>query len=188
MDALTHNVESLLSPVYHPICDGIAVEGTRIAARALLQAVREPRDLQARSDMMMASMMGAIAFQKDLGATHSCAHALGTVADMHHGFANAVMIDHVMRFNRDAALPKFHMLAEAVGVAKAAAGESADAFIAWLSELKSALGIPAGLGAAGVHAGQIDRLVEVAFADGCHQTNPRPCSGEDFARIFRAAL
>jgi alcohol dehydrogenase class IV len=138
--------------------------------------------------MMMASMMGAIAFQKDLGATHSCAHALGTVADMHHGFANAVMIDHVMRFNRDAALPKFHMLAEAVGVAKAAAGESADAFIAWLSELKSALGIPAGLGAAGVHAGQIDRLVEVAFADGCHQTNPRPCSGEDFARIFRAAL
>ena len=188
MDALTHNVESLLSPAYHPICDGIAVEGTRIAARALLTAVREPRNLQARADMMMASMMGAIAFQKDLGATHSCAHALGTVADMHHGLANAVMIDHVMRFNRDAALPKFHMLAEAVGVAKATAGDSADAFIAWLADLKSALGIPAGLGAAGVQAGQIDRLVEVAFADGCHQTNPRPCSGEDFARIFRAAL
>jgi alcohol dehydrogenase class IV len=80
------------------------------------------------------------------------------------------------------------MLAEAVGVAKITAGESADAFIAWLADLKSALGIPAGLGAAGVQAGQIDRLVEVAFADGCHQTNPRPCSGEDFARIFRAAL
>ena len=188
MDALTHNVESYLSPAYHPLCDGIAVEGTRIAARALLQAVREPRDLQARSDMMMASMMGAIAFQKDLGATHSCAHALGTVADMHHGLANGIMIDHVMRFNREAAVQKFHVLAEVVGVARASAADSADAFIVWLGELKAALGIPAGLGSAGVHAAQIDRLVEVALADGCHQTNPRPCSGEDFARIFRAAL
>ena len=188
MDALTHNVESLLSPAYHPICDGIAVEGTRIAARALLTAVREPRDLEARSDMMMASMMGAIAFQKDLGATHSCAHALGTVADMHHGLANGIMIDHVMRFNRDAAPGKFHVLAQAVGVARVTAGDSADAFIAWLGELKAAIGLPAGLRGAGVQVGQLDRLVEVALADSCHQTNPRACSGEDFARIFRAAM
>lgn len=188
MDALTHNVESLLSPVYHPICDGIAVEGTRIAARALLTAVREPRNLQARADMMMASMMGAIAFQKDLGATHSCAHALGTVADMHHGLANAVMIDHVMRFNRDAALAKFHVLAEAVGVARGSAAESADAFIAWLVELKRALGIPATLGAAGIREEQIAQLVPVALADGCHQTNPRPCGKEDFERMFRGAM
>jgi alcohol dehydrogenase class IV len=75
MDALTHNVESYLSPAYHPLCDGIALEGTRIAARALPIAVRDPGNLQARSDMMMASMMGAIAFQKDLGAVHACAHA-----------------------------------------------------------------------------------------------------------------
>ena len=103
MDALTHNVESYLSPAYHPLCDGIALEGVRIAARALPIAVRNGRDLAARSDMMMASMMGAIAFQKDLGAVHSCAHALSTVADLHHGLANGIMIDHVMRFNRDAA-------------------------------------------------------------------------------------
>ena len=81
MDALTHNIETYLSPAYHPLCDGIALEGVRIAARALPIAVREraqPRS--ARSDMMMASMMGAIAFQKDLGAVHSCAHALAPSA------------------------------------------------------------------------------------------------------------
>src|SRR5205823_13739176 len=106
MDALTHNVESYLSPAYHPFCDGIALEGARIAARALRPAVREPHSLQARSDMLMASMMGAIAFQKDLGAVHSCAHALSTVADLHHGLANGIMIDHVMRFNLPAAAKK----------------------------------------------------------------------------------
>jgi alcohol dehydrogenase class IV len=77
MDALTHNIESYLSPAYHPLCDGIALEGTRIGAAALHTAVHEPSNLKARSDMMMSSMMGAIAFQKDLGAVHSCAHALG---------------------------------------------------------------------------------------------------------------
>ena len=111
MDALTHNVESYLSPAYHPLCDGIALEGTRIAARALAMAVREPDNLAARGDMMMSSMMGAIAFQKDLGAVHSCAHALGTVCDLHHGLANALMIDTVLAWNVRAAPGKFEQLA-----------------------------------------------------------------------------
>ena len=106
MDALTHNVESYLSPAYHPLCDGIALEGARIAARSLRTAVREPHNLQARADMLMSSMMGAIAFQKDLGAVHSCAHALSTVADLHHGLANGIMIDHVMRFNLKSGVSK----------------------------------------------------------------------------------
>src|SRR6202521_22838 len=127
MDALTHNVESYLSPAYHPLCDGIALEGARIAARALPVAYREPGNIAARSDMMMASMMGAIAFQKDLGAVHSCAHALGTVVDMHHGLANGIMIDHVMRFNRDAAEKKMAELARVCG-----AGNTADSFVEWL--------------------------------------------------------
>ena len=107
---------------------------------------------------------------------------------MHHGLANGIMIDHVMRFNRDAALDKFHVLAQAVGVAQASAAASADAFIAWLTELKAALGIPAGLGSQGVSASHLERLVDVATADGCHQTNPRPCTREDFLTIFGAAL
>ncbi|HEY3582913.1 MAG TPA: iron-containing alcohol dehydrogenase, partial [Casimicrobiaceae bacterium] len=121
MDALTHNVESYLSPEWHPLCDGIAVEGVRIAARALPIAVRDGHDLDARSDMLMSSMMGAIAFQKDLGATHSCAHALSTVADLHHGLANGIMIDHVMRFNLPAATAK---LAELARVARVPDGDS----------------------------------------------------------------
>ena len=183
MDALTHNVESYLSPEYHPLCDGIALEGARIAAHALERAVRSPSDIQARADMMMSSIMGAIAFQKDLGAVHSCAHALGTVVDMHHGLANGIMIDHVMRFNAAAAEAKMAELARVCG-----AGSSAESFVDWLVKLKSRIGIPARLGGKGVAASHIPRLVEVAVADTCHRTNPRPCTAEDFTRLFEAAL
>ena len=188
MDALTHNVESYLSPAYHPICDGIALEGVRIAGKALPVAVLDGKNICARSDMMMASMMGAIAFQKDLGATHSCAHALGTVADMHHGLANGIMIDHVMRFNKSAALDKFHILAQAVGVEQSNKESSADAFIDWLAKLKAKIGIPARLAEMGVDKTHLDRLVAIAVPDICHQTNPRPCTEEDFVRIFSAAF
>jgi len=192
MDALTHNVESYLSPAYHPLCDGIALEGARIAATSLRTAVREPHNLQARSDMLMSSMMGAIAFQKDLGAVHSCAHALSTVADLHHGLANGIMIDHVMRFNLSAAAAKMAELAHVAGVAKPGDQASAAAFIDWLAELKRDLAIPAGLSAyrteRPVTRADIPALVEVAINDTCHQTNPRPCTREDFARIFTEAI
>jgi alcohol dehydrogenase class IV len=192
MDALTHNVESYLSPAYHPLCDGIALEGTRIAAKALRTAVREPHDLQARSDMLMASMMGAIAFQKDLGAVHSCAHALSTVADLHHGLANGIMIDHVMRFNLPAAKAKMAELAHVAGVAKHADDASAQAFIDWLVALKRELAIPQTLSAFAarrpVTRADIPALVDVAIADTCHQTNPRPCTRADFERIFAEAM
>jgi alcohol dehydrogenase class IV len=191
MDALTHNVESYLSAAYHPLCDGIALEGVRIAARALPVAFADGANLQARGDMMMASMMGAIAFQKDLGAVHSCAHALSTVADLHHGLANGIMIDHVMRFNAPAATGKMAELARVAGVPGARGtgdADAADAFIDWLTGLKAQLGIPANLGVAGVNRGQIDALVEVAINDICHQTNPRPCTRDDFAGIFASAM
>jgi alcohol dehydrogenase class IV len=183
MDALTHNVESYLSPAYHPLCDGIALEGTRIAARALATAVREPGNLAARSDMMMASMMGAIAFQKDLGAVHSCAHALGTVCDIHHGLANALMIDSVLAWNAAAAPAKFDELARVAGASGGAGG-----FIAWLRELKRTIGIAPSLAAVGVRREHVPRLVEVATADICHRTNPQPVAAADFERLFSAAL
>jgi len=183
MDALTHNVESYLSPAYHPLCDAIALEGARIAAHALETAVAMPKNIAARSDMMMASLMGAIAFQKDLGAVHSCAHALGTVADMHHGLANGIMIDHVMRFNLDAAERKMAELARVCG-----AGATALSFVDWLGALKARIGIPARLGGKGITAQQVPRLVEIAVKDTCHQTNPKPVSAADFERIFSQAL
>jgi hypothetical protein len=110
---------------------------------------------------------------------HSCAHALSTVADLHHGLANGVMIDHVMRFNEPAAGTKMKELAHVAGVPD---------FVAWLTALKGELGIPEKLGALGVKPEQVPRLVEVALADICHHTNPRPCSKQDFEHLFAAAL
>ena len=181
MDALTHNIESYLSPAYHPLCDGIALEGVRIAARALPIAVRDGSNLQARADMMMASMMGAIAFQKDLGAVHSCAHALGAVCDLHHGLANALMLEPVMRFNAEAVSARFAELAHVAGLA------SAEDFVPWLARLKREIGIQPALADVGVKREQIPRLVELAVKDVCHQTNPRPCTAADFERFFEQA-
>jgi hypothetical protein len=127
-------------------------------------------------------MMGAIAFQKDLGAVHSCAHALGAVCDLHHGLANALMIEPVMRFNQEAVPVKFAELAHAVGAG------SGEGFVPWLAKLKHDIGIAPGLSAVGVKREQIGRLVEVAEKDICHQTNPRPCKAADFARFFEQAL
>jgi len=183
MDALTHNIESYLSPAYHPLCDGIALEGTRIAAAALETAVKEPSNLQARSSMMMASMMGAIAFQKDLGAVHSCAHALGAVCDLHHGLANALMIDTVLAWNQEAVPAKFDELAHVCKVS----GGGAE-FVPWLRALKARIGISGKLSAHGVKGEQVPRLVEIAVADICHQTNPRPCTAQDFRRLFEEAM
>ncbi|RZI66655.1 MAG: iron-containing alcohol dehydrogenase [Variovorax sp.] len=183
MDALTHNIESYLSPAYHPLCDGIALEGARIAARSLLKAVKEPGDIAARSDMMMSSMMGAIAFQKDLGAVHSCAHALGAVADLHHGLANALMIDAVLEWNHEMVPEKFDELAH---VCKVPGGGKA--FVPWLRQLKQSIGITGTLSSHGVKPEQIPRLVDIAVKDICHQTNPRPVTAADFERLFKAAM
>jgi|SRR5882672_5032709 alcohol dehydrogenase class IV len=182
MDALTHNIESYLSPEYHPLCEGIALEGTRIAARSLANAVREPHNLAARADMMMASMMGAIAFQKDLGAVHSCAHALGAVCDLHHGLANALMIEPVLEFNLEVAHGKFAELARVAGAG------SAEALVPWLAHLKQMIGIAPSLSAVGVKREQIRRLVDVAEKDICHKTNPRPCTRTDFEQFFEQAM
>ena len=145
--------------------------------------------------MLMSSMMGAIAFQKDLGAVHSCAHALSTVADLHHGLANGIMIDHVMRFNLPAATSKLAELAHVARVPDGDAGSDearAQAFVLWLQALKAELGIPATLsayaGARRVGMQDIARLVEVAVDDTCHKTNPRPCTADDFRRIFTEAI
>ncbi len=133
--------------------------------------------------MMMAAMMGAIAFQKDLGAVHACAHALGAVCNLHHGLANALMIDTVMDWNREAVPAKFDELAHACGVA----GDGAS-FVAWLRALKDGVGIHGTLAAHGVRPGQLPQLIEVASADICQRTNPRPCTPADFRRLFEEAM
>ncbi|NRF69055.1 iron-containing alcohol dehydrogenase [Aquincola sp. S2] len=183
MDALTHNIESYLSPAYHPLCDGIALEGLRIGARALATAVREPGNLPARADMLMSSMMGAIAFQKDLGSVHACAHALGAVCDLHHGLANALMIDTVLAWNHEAVPGKFDEMAHVVGLAG-----GGTAFVGWLKSLKQQIGITGGLAAYGVKPEQIPQLVPLAATDFTGGTNPRPATAADYERFFKAAM
>jgi hypothetical protein len=184
VDALTHNIEAYLAKDYHPICDGIALEGIRLCSQHLPRAVTTPTDLDARGGMLMASMMGAIAFQKGLGVVHSTAHALGTATDMHHGLANAVMIDHALAFNVESSPDRFAVMAEAVGLED----RSAASFLRWLADLKRDIGVPAGLrdtAAAGV---PIDELSRLAFEDSCHLNNPRPVTEPDFEMIFVDAM
>jgi alcohol dehydrogenase class IV len=183
MDALTHNIESYLSPAFHPMCDGIALEGLRIGAHALATAVAEPGNLQARGDMMMSSMMGAVAFQKDLGGVHACAHALGAVCDMHHGLANALMIDTVLAWNFEAAPAKFDELAHAAGLSG-----GGTAFVPWLKSLKQQIGITGGLAQRGVTLARLPQLVPLAHTDFTSQTNPRPATEADYERLFRQAM
>ena len=184
MDALTHCVEAYLAKAYHPLCDGIALEGLRLASRSLAKAVATPADIEARGSMMMSSMMGAIAFQKGLGIVHSCAHALSALKDLHHGFANGLMIDYALAFNAEAVPERFAMLAQAVGLKE----QNAPAFLDWLKNLKAEIGIPPHLAEAKVEKADIPRLAELAFADACHPSNPRPCTRADFEAVFMSAL
>ncbi len=195
-DALTHLVEAFLTHEHHPMCDGIAQEGIRLVARSLetavdcakKQAAGETIDdaahLAARADMLDASMMGATAFQKELGVTHSCAHALSTVADTHHGLANAVMLPFAMRFNLEAVPEKFLRLARIIDPAAKDGAE----FITWLEGLRARLDIPAGLTSLGIAKDKLDDLIPVAVADMCHQFNPRPVSADDFRAIYSEAF
>lgn len=183
MDALTHCIEAYLAKDYHPICDGIALEGLRLGAPALPRCVETPRDVGARADMMMSSMMGAIAFQKGLGLVHSLAHALSTLADLHHGYANGLMIDHGLPFNVLTSSDRFKVMAQVVGLKH----DSPQAFMDWVRDLKARVGIPATLAEAGVPR-QIDKLSDLALQDTCHLNNPRPCTRDDFRRIYTTAF
>jgi alcohol dehydrogenase class IV len=134
--------------------------------------------------MLNAAMMGAVAFQKGLGVTHSLAHALSTVCDLHHGLANGIMIPYAMTFNRDAVPQRLADLAAAVGAQPA----TAEGFLKWLVDFRVSLGIPADLGSSGVKKDHLDRLVEIAVADGCHANNPRAVSSADFRAMFTQAI
>jgi alcohol dehydrogenase class IV len=182
LDAMTHLIEAFLSKGFHPMADGIALEGLYLSARALPRAFAEPGNAEARAHMLIASMMGAVAFQKGLGIVHSCAHALSAVVDMHHGLANGIMLDHALAFNFARKPDAFGRLATAVGLASAAG------FLPWIAKLKSDLKIPATLKDAGVSADKIEPLVKVALADGCHLSNPQPVTEADFRAIFKAIL
>jgi 4-hydroxybutyrate dehydrogenase len=190
MDAMTHNLESYLSLGYHPMCDGIALRGVALVNKHLRTAVHEGSNLVARTEMMAASMMGAVAFQKGLGTVHSLAHPLSTVAGLHHGLTNAILLPHVMRFNMSAVLDRLVDLAAALGVDTRSMSphRAAEAAVAAIEKLNADIGIPQRLGEVAVTAEMIPVMVPKAMEDGCHQCNPRPTTAADMEALYRQAL
>ena len=183
-DALVHGIESFTSPVFHPLCDAIAIECVRIACQFLPRAVAKGDDLEARGMMLIAATMGGISFQKDLGAVHSLSHPLSAHFGVHHGLANALCLLPVMRLNADRKPGLYRRLAAALELAEF----SDDAFIAAMADLLERIGLTGGLRAHGVTKDALPILAEAAFADSCHATNPVPVTREDLHKLYELAL
>ena len=187
VDALTHGIESYCALGYHPMADGIALECVRIAAACLPRAVANGQDIEARRGMMAAAMMGAVAFQKGLGACHSLAHPLSAEAHLHHGLANALCLPAVLDFNRAAVQGRIAAVAKILGVRgddeETLAFECAGAVRA----LRRKCGLPNGLEGT-VEEDALPKLAELAMEDACHKLNPRACTEDDMLALYRASM
>ena len=183
MDALTHNMEAYLAKMPHPLCEGIALEGISLIHQSLEQAVNKP-DLESRSKMMIASLMGAVAFQKGLGVVHSLAHPLSSLLDTHHGLANAVNIPYGMQFNVAGFEHKFKRIARTLELKE----ETGEAVVNYLFDLNTKIKIPHKLSEIGVKQEHIETLADLAIADFAHPNNPKPVSREDFKQLYLMAL
>jgi len=183
MDALTHNMEAFLAKGFHPMADGIALEGISLINESLADAVNKP-DLASRSKMMIASLMGAVAFQKGLGVVHSLAHPLSAFLDTHHGLANAVNLPYGMQFNIAGFEDKFKRIATAMNLPE----QTGEAVVDHLFELNKQAGLPIKLGGIGVKKDHIETLSDLAFADFCHPSNPKPVTRIDFKTLYTTAL
>jgi 4-hydroxybutyrate dehydrogenase len=184
-DALTHNLEAFVSLGDHPMADAIALGGLELCARHLARAVDSPRDLGARGGMMKAAMMGAVAFQKGLGACHSLAHPLSSEKGLHHGLANALCLPAVCDFNEGVVQEKLDRLR---GLFEDFAGIRATSVSAALRELRRQVGLPDGLRSEGVTEADIPKLAGKAFEDACHRLNPRAVTRDQLADLYRASL
>jgi alcohol dehydrogenase class IV len=180
-DALTHCVEAYCSLGDHPMADAIALGGLELCAKSLARAVESPSDLEARGDMMKAAMMGAVAFQKGLGACHSLAHPLSSEKNLHHGLSNALCLPAVVDFNDDVIHAKIERIR---GILSPGAKTLSDG----LRALRAQLGIANGLRAEGVTEADISKLADKAFEDACHRCNPKPATRADLAKLYEASL
>jgi alcohol dehydrogenase class IV len=183
MDALTHNLEAYLVNMFHPMCDGIALQGISLIHESIEKAVHNP-DVESRSKMLIASLMGAVAFQKGLGVVHSLAHPLSSLLDTHHGLANAVNLPYGMRFNIEGQEEKFKKIAAALGIDNG----GGDEVVQYLFDLNSKINIPHKLSAIGVKDEHIETLSELATADFAHPNNPKPVTTAHFRQLYLEAL
>lgn len=184
MDAVAHCVETFISPAVNPPAEGIAIEGLRRAMGFIERAVNDGSDREARWEMMMAAMMGAMSFQKGLGAVHAISHPLGGLQEprLHHGTLNAVVMPAVLRFNASHVGDKYDRLCDAMGLAR---GTDLPAFI---EEFNAKLDLPANLREMGVTEDIVPRMAAAAELDHCNATNPRPATKDDYANLINEAM
>jgi alcohol dehydrogenase class IV len=183
MDALAHCLEAYCAPSYHPIAEGIAVEGMRLIFVNLPKAVANGNDVEARAHMMSAAAMGAAAFQKGLGAIHALSHPVGALYNTHHGTTNAVFMPYVLVFNRPAIEAKIERLAGYLGIPG-----GFDGFLAAVLDLRKKIGVPHDLKGLGVDGSRVDTIVEMSLEDPTAGGNPVPLTKEGSRKIFEAAL
>ena len=183
MDALSHCLEAYCAPGFHPMADGIAVEGMRLVAKSLVRAVQVPDDLDARSDMMAAALMGATAFQKGLGGMHALSHPVGAVYDTHHGMTNATFMPYVLHFNREAIADRIARLAAYMGLPDA----SFEGFLRFVLALRQTIAVPHTLPELGVDDRQAQLIAEMAIVDPSASGNPVLLDLAGASRIFSAA-
>jgi 4-hydroxybutyrate dehydrogenase len=184
MDALTHCIETYLSPLVNPPAEAIALDGVERAARWIEEATSNGRSRPARWNMMMASMEGALTFQKGLGAVHAMAHPLGALEDLplHHGTLNAVLLPAVLRFNEPAAPEKYERLRRVIDL-------DPDVDLAeWVADLNAKLGLPEDLAAMGVPREVLPGVAEHAEQDPATETNARPATRAEYADMLRASI
>ena len=183
MDALAHCLEAYSSPFYHPMSQGIALEGMRLVFENLPKVYDTPNDLEARANMMSAAAMGAVAFQKGLGAIHSLSHPVGAVYGTHHGTTNAVVMPMVLDFNRSAIEDRIGKAAAYLGIAG-----GFDGFRAAVMDLRARLAIPENLTAMGVEAARLDELTEMALEDPSCGGNPIEMTKENTRKLYDACM
>jgi alcohol dehydrogenase len=182
MDALSHCLEAYCAPGFHPLADGVAVEGMRLVKDYLPRAVKTGTDIEARAMLMAAAAMGATAFQKGLGAMHSLSHPIGSLHGAHHGMTNAVFMPYVLTFNRAAIEQRIERLAAYLGMKP-----SFEAFHAWVLALREEIGVPHTLVALGVPLDQADLIAEMAIVDPTAGSNPVKLTKAAARQIFDAA-
>ncbi|WP_421581279.1 iron-containing alcohol dehydrogenase [Shinella sp. M31] len=179
MDAFAHCLEAYCSPFYHPMSQGIALEGMRLVKEFLPRAYKDGTDIEARANMMSAAAMGAVAFQKGLGAIHSLSHPVGAIYNTHHGMTNAVVMPPVLTFNRPAIEAKINSAAAYLGIAG-----GFDGFFEYVLRLREELGVPDKLSALGVGTDRIDEMSEMAIVDPTAGGNPVELTLDAAKRLF----
>jgi alcohol dehydrogenase len=184
MDAFSHCLEAYCAPGFHPMADGIAVEGMRLVKGALVRAVKQPDDLDARADMLAAAAMGATAFQKGLGGMHALAHPIGALYDTHHGMTNATLMPYVLKFNRSAIEERITRLAAYLQLDN----PGFDSFLEFVLQLRADTGVPHSLAELGVDDGKTPLIAQMAVVDPSAGGNPLLLSEENVGKLFTDAL